>query len=84
MADDGWQKGTVAGNDRVNDYTTTLGTNKSGWQQWSRRGATTLNQVAAPVLRRVGLMPVSSFSGEEGVENVAPREIDFQTEDGGN
>jgi hypothetical protein len=28
-------------------------------------------------------MPVFSLSGEEGVENIAPRERDFQMEDGG-
>jgi hypothetical protein len=41
------------------------------------------NQMTAPVLQQVGfLIPVSAFSGEESADNIAPREIDFQTEDG--
>ena len=36
-----------------------------------------------PSLQQVGLIQVSSFSREEGADNVAPREIDFQMEDCG-
>ncbi len=74
---------TAASNDRANYCTTTLDTNRSRWQQWRRRGATMPNQMTAPVLQQVGfLIPVSAFSGEESADNIAPREIDFQTEDG--
>jgi hypothetical protein len=40
--------------------------------------------MATPVSGRVGLMLTPSFSKEEGVENIAPREMDFQMDYGRN
>jgi hypothetical protein len=82
LAGDGQQKGAATVNNRINNCTMMLDADKSGQQQRSRQGAIMPNQTAAPVLQQVGLMPVSSCSREEGVENVAPRDIDFQMDDG--
>ena len=46
---DGWWKGVMGGDDRVNDCTMMLGADKSRQQQRSRGGATTPNEMAAPI-----------------------------------